>query len=144
MTSILFTFMMFLAGCVAPQQYEHGGLIQQLLRPHRDYPGFLVNQVCRGYEGSKCIKWDLEKYDLKSETDRIRLNNVKLECNLAGRRYGACLDRPGYCSREMRVKKFLGIVIKKEFVVVDYIPAVESHQRLVDAVMKCMAQDLVR
>lgn len=130
-----------LAACATPL-IPAGELHRQLLRPHKGFPGKLVNQ---DYDEAK-KEWHRVFYDVEKPEDRKRLNDAKFECQIAGHRFAICLDQPGYCERDrVPVSWFLGIKwwpTKHELRVVTYIPAVEGHQRLVDAGTECFAQDL--
>jgi hypothetical protein len=88
------------SGCSGPKLYDRPVLAQQLLRPHRDYPGELVNQRCvewknpiassAGVAEAACAHWDLERHSLVDQVERDRLRGIKIECLIAGRRYDIC------------------------------------------------------
>ena len=78
----------------------------------------------------------IKEYDLQDANFRKEANDFGFICNLGGKRYKICLDKPGFCRISYK-NGFLGIGKKK---IEEYVPAV-PYQYLIDANLKCFNKD---
>ena len=122
----------FILQCKTPEKYYHRPLIKQRLVVRPGYPGKLTNRVCNG---DNCTT---EEYSLSDPAFRQTANDLRIICEIAGKRWRICLARPGYCRRTLKcVKKFLWSCKKYEEL---YIPA-ERHDYLISANTVCQGKD---
>lgn len=137
---ILFLLMMMASCAVAPPVlYPRSDLVKQRLVFRLGDPG-PSNQICTKYDPTaKCILWDKVAYDLTDKDVRSRLRDNEIFCNVSGKRFRACVDKPGICSTETVVTgRFLGIPVKHEVHETnDFIELPSGSQRLVDAAAWC-------
>lgn len=113
-----------------PSIFERPELVHLILRPQEEHPGKLVNRRCAKKEGDKCLEWDDLAFDLKNGNDRKTLKDLYFICDVGGRRFGVCDDRPGLCHQTYIEKKFLGLTYQREIVVIDYLSAEADFNRL--------------
>ena len=129
-------------GCSTTRDVElRHATVDQILYVRPGYPGKLTNRACLKYDGDQCVKPEVKEYDLADPQVRKDLNALGFVCNLGGKRYKICLDKPGYCRRDFNRKCFLGICGKRYLVSEKYVLAVKRHEFLLDAQTKCFSED---
>ncbi len=125
------------------QTYTRPVFAKQRLVVRKEYPGHLTNKMCMKYVDGKCQDWSLVKYDLNDPEVRKKLNQYKISCKVAQKRFRVCLDRPGFCRREIKCIKWKKswwskkLKCKKKDNVEVYLEAVKQHQILFDAPTVC-------
>jgi len=124
--------------------YHRSALKNQILKPRKGYTG-LTNRVCLKYDFKDCVQDEIKDYDLHSERLRKDLNEFGFICNLGGRRFKVCLDKPGFCRFEGECikwhKSFWGKKKGcKEWSRREVYVPVSDYQYLLDADLTCMAQ----
>lgn len=117
---------------------------QQRLVVREQYPEKLTNQFCEEKRKGECIKWNVVQYDLNDRAVRKLINDAKIPCNIAGRRWRVCLDQPGFCRRSLKCLKWKDrwwdfnprkVCVKRKQVE-EYIPA-SDHEYLHKAKTVC-------
>ncbi len=134
-------WLLVLVSCSSPQVLERGALFDILLRAYPGETGKLTNQRCKEYKGDDCIAFDRLNFDLTDSVQRKQLINLKFICDVAGERFGICLDGAALCQLATYEKRVLGIVVKRYTYVRRRIDAVKEHQFFVDANTYCVAQE---
>lgn len=112
-------------------------LAQKILKPREGYKG-LTNRTCLEYRLGDCKKASVDVYNLEDESIRKQLNDYKFVCNVGGKRYKICLDRPGLCNITYTKKCFLFICSKGDMVVT-YLPQ-EPVKGLLEAGVECRSE----
>jgi len=89
------------------------------------------------YKNQACTNFDTITYDLKDDNVRNKLVDIGFICDIAGKRYRICREKPGYCRWEIACKHhyWYWMFACKEHEET-YIPA-SNHQFLVDAKTEC-------
>lgn len=137
--------MMLLSGCsTAPERIMRHELLEQILTPRKGAKG-LTNRACDEWEeGKGCKTWGVRDYDLNDPAIRKQLNDLGFLCQVGGRRFKVCLDKPGFCRISWDEKRdcFLGICGSARRVnrKVEYVP-VEPYQALLDAKVRCASRE---
>lgn len=138
---MIFFILLLLSACASEIPIlPRGALLNQLLSPRPGHKG-LTNQTCTKYEKGICKKMDVVDYDLSDDQIRQSLRDVKVVCNVAGRRFRICKDRPGLCTNCEKVKRFLGFITGREVYECEYIPMDTGYQRLINSRTLCAAQE---
>lgn len=126
--------LLILVGCVSAPSVRQP-LIEQEIRVRPD--GF-SNQICvKRNAKDECEQKDTVIYDLSDQATRDRLIEVKMICNVGGKRFRVCAKAPCLYSSKTNVVKFLGIVIRRELVVDETITMPEGLQELLDKKTYC-------
>lgn len=120
--------------------FTQNPLVYQILKPRPEYPGMLTNRACLKYDGEKCIEEDVDIYDMNDEAFREKANTLDFICNIGGRRFKICKDKPGFCRRTFKKKCWWKFCRKRKLRNEEYIP-VEPYQFLLDANVKCFNKD---
>ncbi len=130
------------AGCSTELPvYDRGALFDLIIWASPKYPGKLINQNCVKYEKDACVQFDVMQFDLADEAQRKSLWDQMFMCNVGGQRYAICKTKPGLCMNGERIKKFIGIVVSRDIIEVDYIPLKEGFQFLADSNTICAAKN---
>lgn len=139
---VLYFFLIALlsSSCSTYTIYSRGALFEMVLRPYPYHESLLVNQSCTEYKDNKCIKADVVVFNLKKEEDKKQLVDLKFICNVAGARFGICLDSPGLC-QTARIGKRPCIFCPKKTVVVKRLDIETDFQYILNANTVCAAQD---
>lgn len=125
-----------LAACTSPRAgLPRSPLVGQILTPRPGYEGALTNRRCVVYRGEECITPEIAVYPLASEEVRRTLNELQFICNIGGRRYKVCRDKPGFCRISYRDRFLRGDERVEEFL------PVERYQFLLDARARCFNRD---
>lgn len=111
-----------------------------ILRPLAGYEGKLVNRDCQEFKGKECIQVKDFVMDLTKLEDRKQLWELNFRCNVNGKRFGVCQSWAGLCEVDVQDKHFLGIRIKRTYVVLDSIDIVKDYKRLLNADAKCASR----
>lgn len=131
------TVSLLLSDCASFEMFPEHQLSEKILWSHPDYPGKLTQRVCEATDGKDCTKWKTLVYDLENSDFRMTVNKFDFVCSVGGKRYNVCWDKPGFCRIGAIKKCHLAIFCKETPVEIDYIPAVEQVQFLVDANTRC-------
>jgi hypothetical protein len=124
---------LILTNCATVQPlYPRGALVKQILRPWTGYHG-LTNRACTLIDQKgDCAHWSVIDYVLEDAQTRASLSQLVFICNVAGKRYKVCPDKPGLCRRHC--DGFLFCQTKEDFL------PIANYQFLIDADTKCGAQ----
>lgn len=116
-------------------------LKDQVLRPRPGYVDHLTNQTCGEYKKhtTKCIKWDVVKYDMNDDAVRGRLRDLKFICNVNGERFRPCPTARGLCQQTIKTSGWINK--KREAVLLKYISFLKDYQYMIDSKVKCASQD---
>ena len=97
----IFLLLVFLVSCRATIPiYSHNALIDQILKVRAAYPGMLTNSACLEYKNGKCVSLDIIQYSLNDPEMRYKLIDLGFKCQVGGKRFRICRDRPGFCRWE--------------------------------------------
>ena len=139
-------FLLFFLSCsyFSAQVRTHKPFINQRLVVRHKYPNMLTNQICKKKKNGECVEWSIKKYDLGNASFRKLMNDAKIPCQIAGKRWRVCLDSAGYCRRHVKCLKWKdvwwdfkeGVRCVKKKQVEEFIPAT-SHDYLVQAKTVC-------
>ena len=129
------------SGCSEAQIYQQNPLSDQILKPRPGHEGKLTNRACLKFDDDKCVDEKIAEYDLKDAEFRDRVNKMNFICNLGGRRFKICKDKPGFCRFYRQKKCFLGICVDDKKLTEEYIP-VEPYSFILDAKTRCFQKDL--
>lgn len=80
----------------APKLYPQHELVEQILKPRPDHKG-LTNRVCSSLDSKKQCVWKVTEYDLNDSSFRSNANTFNFVCNIGGKHYKICEDKPGFC-----------------------------------------------
>lgn len=80
----------------APKVYPRHELVEQILKPRPGYKG-LTNRVCSSVNDKKECVYTVTDYDLFDVNFRKNANTFNFTCNIGGKRYKVCQDKPGFC-----------------------------------------------
>lgn len=81
----------------APELYYRHELADQILKPRPGYAG-LTNRACAKFDDDGvCQDWQVEAHSLDDANFRQTVNTLGMVCNIGGRRFKVCLDKPGFC-----------------------------------------------
>jgi hypothetical protein len=130
---------LFLA-CAAAQVYPQNPLFYQILKPRKGFDGKLTNRACLEYKGQTCKNEQIVSYDLADKGFRDRANGLKFVCNVAGKRFKLCLDKPGLCRMTSHQDCFLFICGDKTWT--EEFLAASDYQFLLDSDVQCFNEDV--
>lgn len=93
------------AGCAAtPKLYPTHPLTDQIIKARAGYPMALTNRACLPKADPKapdsspgCPLEQITAYPLDDVKFRETANKLNFICNLGGKRFKICLDKPGFC-----------------------------------------------
>jgi len=129
---------LFLATCSTNEIYERGALFDLIVRPYPNEIGLLSNQRCVEYKDGKCSKTDKKSWDLRNESQRQELIQMKFHCNVGGKRFGICSDYSGLChTRPYRKSWFHSWT----FPIYEYLDSEKDFQHLINSNTICAAMD---
>jgi hypothetical protein len=111
-------------------QLPRNQFVNQRFVARPSHPEQLTNQALND-EG----EIEVVAYSLGDASFRKRMNDFKISCKIGKERWRVCLDRPGYCRRDVCLKRtrFSNKCKKWDE---RYIPA-SNHQYLVDGGLYC-------
>lgn len=126
----------------APTLYPAHPLVDQIIKVREGHDGNLTNRACLAYSGETCTQDKITLYPLASAEFRETANKLDFLCNIGGRRFKICQDKPGFCRISRGPKKCtLGIFCKEgDPVEIEYLP-VEQYRFLLDANARCASKD---
>lgn len=128
--------LLILSGCSSAQKDIRNPLYEQILTPRAGHANFLTNMACVEWkqpDGGECLKYEVAEYDLNDNNLRKALNDFTFACNIGGRLFKICQDKPGFCRHTYAACGFLHMFSCKTE---EYVP-VEKYQYLLDAGTKC-------
>lgn len=128
-----------LSACVSPTTaFPRHVLVEQLLKPRDGYTG-LTNRACETWSDTdgSCMSYKILEYKFENEATRQELNKLGFICNLAGKRYKICLDKPGLCRIHYEKRCFLGIFCTKRERMEEYLPASSSYSLFINGGLVC-------
>lgn len=137
------------ACATAPLLYPAHPLSDQIIKVRAGHEGFLTNRTCGAYIPGEvapekaCSDERITRYPLNSPEFRATVNKLNFLCNIGGRRFKICVDKPGFCRFSTGPKKcsgFLGLFCKEGERLEEYLP-VEQYRFLLDANAKCANKD---
>lgn len=129
-----------MAGCAAPTLYPEHALVDQIIKVRAGHEGNLTNRTVTGYDKDGKPIEKIKDYSLESQDFRETVNRLSFICNIGGKRYKICLDKPGFCRFSRDEKCFLGIFCKDSDVIEEYLP-VEKYGFLLDANARCASRE---
>lgn len=132
--------LLMLAACAGvPDFVPRHVFIDQILTPRRGMVG-LTNRACSGAdEKGACKGFDIVEYKLDDEQTRKDFNTLGFICNIGGRRFKVCMDKPGFCRISYKKKCTLGIVCHTKLLE-EYLP-VADYEFLLKAKTRCFQKD---
>lgn len=130
-----------LLSCANAQLYPQQSLSREILMPRLGHDGKLTNQACLQYNLDKCMSWGIKEYDLANPAFRDTANAADFICNVSGKRYKICKDKPGFCRIGYQCSRVLGICSSQTEIETDYIPAI-PYQKILDLNVKCFNQSV--
>lgn len=74
-------------------------LNDQILKVRKGFEGSLTNRACLEYDGKKCKKDNITVYSLEDQKFRDTVNRLDFICNIGGKRFKVCIDKPGFCRK---------------------------------------------
>lgn len=80
-----------------------------------------------------------EVFDLRDHAARERLIAAKIRCFAKKKRWHICENDPGICRTDEKVTTFIGIPVKRQWVILEKILVTDSMQTLVDLNTRCAA-----
>jgi hypothetical protein len=89
-------FWLLLSSCAGPVIYPQHELSRQILSPRPGHTG-LVNRACAARDSERCTRWLTSEYSLEDPVFRDTANRLNFVCNVGGKRYRICRDKPGLC-----------------------------------------------
>lgn len=117
------------AACaVAPVVYPPHPLIDEILKVREGHDGNLTNRTCASYDQKTglCANEKVVDYPLTDADFRATANKFDFICNLGGKRYKICKDKPGFCRIGYTQSCFLFICQDGPEIETDYVPATNS------------------
>ena len=131
-----------ISGCAGPKIYTAHPLVDQILKPRTGVEGNLTNRTCSKYDGDRCAQENIQAYNLSDPVFRKTVNDLKFLCNIGGRRFKVCLDKPGFCRFSSDTYKcgFLHLFKCSGELEEEYLPA-EPYQFLLDAKVRCFNKE---
>lgn len=131
----------FILGCAGPQIFPAHPLVDQILKPRVGHDGKLTNRTCLKIEKDKCVEEKIVDYEIADPVFRKTANDFHFLCNIAGRRFKLCLDKPGFCRFSSETYRCgflkLGKCSKR---IEEYLPA-EPYKYLIDAKVRCFKKE---
>ena len=139
-TKLLYTLLALpLISCQTSERALRHPLSNQILKPRVGHSG-LTNNACEEKDSTgKCTKEGIKEYSFDDQTFRDSVNKLGFICNVGGRRFKICLDKPGLC-RFSYIKKG-ALFWKKTKMNEEYIPSL-NYQYLLDANTKCFSKEV--
>lgn len=137
----------FLCGCLylgcQTATHPKNALIDQIIKPRAGYQGKLTNRTCLQYDGAKCTLEDMSVYDINDELTRQKLNDLNFICVVAGQRYKVCLDRPGFCRKEVIAHCASWDILRLFCKYEDkwWYRSIDDYQFLIDSKLRCFNKD---
>lgn len=120
-----------------PPPYPAHPLVDQILKVRPGHEGVLTNRSCAANDPATgyCTQAKIQEYPLADPAFRETANRLNFLCNIGGKRYKICKDKPGFCRIGYLPKCFL-VFCQQEEVELDYLP-VGNYQFLLDAAARC-------
>lgn len=126
-------------GCASNRVYPRNPLVDQVIKPRPGYERHLTNSACLKYENGNCVNLEIKPYSLDDESFRKMANEFDFICNVGGRRFKICLDKPGFCRNWTFVKcepwDFLKIFCE-DIAMEDFIP-IDDYNFILESNAKC-------
>lgn len=133
--AILLSLLLFGACASEPVLIYRHELADQILKPREGYKG-LTNRACTSYKDGKCSSYVVEDRLLEDAQFRETVNKLGFICNVGGRRFKVCQDKPGLCRIWFTD---CGLFCRKKRHE-EYVPA-SNYRFLLDAKTRCFAKD---
>lgn len=144
---VLVSFVVLSSCRLFEKKQDHSPLESQRLVVRQEFVGRLTNHVCKVYDGltNECKEWSMRTYSLEDAEFRRQMNDFVITCEIGGRRFKVCLDKPGYCRHERvcldRGRRWywpFNVVCKDSKINETYIDAKLEHEYLLNAGTECM------
>jgi hypothetical protein len=127
-----------LSNCAGPKLYTQNELSRAVVYAFPEFPGVLTNQNCLEFKGDECLRWERKFYDLHDASIREQFERFSFVCNIAGKRYNACLEEAAFC-RPITTCTWLQEIFGGCDVTLEKIP-VEPHSVLVNGRARCFSE----
>lgn len=131
------------ACATVPTIYPEHPLSDQILKPREGFDNKLTNRACLPKtdpnapdSSPDCPLEKITAYPMFDPEFRKTVNRLNFICNVGGKRYKICLDKPGFCRFSQKQDCFLGIFCKDGELLEEYLP-VEKYRFLADANTRC-------
>lgn len=131
----VFLFNFCMTGCAGREIFPAHPLNEQLIKPRPGHEGKLTNRSCSKYEKDLCVEEHIQEYALSDKDFRETANQLDFICNIGGRRFKICLDKPGFCRVSYKENCFLFFCSRGERLE-EYLP-VEKYKFLLDSGARC-------
>ena len=138
-----FCILISMTACVSGLKTEGIGkslprnaLSGQVLRFRLGHEGKLTNQVCTSYQAGRCVR-DVAEYNLSDAETRATLVALKFRCDVGGRRFRICADKPGLCRRNDDVVKRVLFFTVKRTPQYEFLDATKDFKFLAGAKTRC-------
>ncbi len=124
-------------GCVSPRVYMPHNLTEKILKPRKGFDGKLTNRYCKKYDGQKCSDAVIDTFDINDQKFRLKINKLNFICNISGKRFKICKDKPGFCRFYGQKKDCFLFFCKEKPLLQEYLPIKNNYQFLIDANARC-------
>lgn len=133
--------LLIVSGCAGQKVYLAHPLVDQIITPRPGHEGKLTNRTCGKYEKGICTDERITDYEISDASFRETVNKLSFICNIGGRRFKVCLDKPGFCrfSTETYRCGFLKLS-KCTKRLEEYLPA-EPYKFLLDSKLRCFNKE---
>lgn len=134
-------FLLGAVGCAtAPEIYPSHPLVDEIVKVRPGHAGTLTNRAeILGPDGKSTVAVVTE-YPLHDPAFRDTVNKLDFLCNIGGKRYKICKDKPGFCRIGSTRSCAIGPLFCKDVEAeIDYIP-VDNYQFLLDAKARCASK----
>lgn len=145
---VLATGLVGLVACATgPALYPEHPLVDQIIKVRQGHDGMLTNRTCTEKpdpalkdSSPDCPLEHIKDYPLADVDFRQTANRLNFICNVGGKRYKICLDKPGFCRFSYKQDCFLGIFCHPAERLEEYLP-VEKYGFLLDANARCAKKE---
>lgn len=135
------------ACATVPTIYPEHPLVDEILKVRKGHEGLLTNRTCAlktdpnaADSSPGCQVEHIKDYALSDPEFRQTVNRLNFICNVGGKRYKICLDKPGFCRFSYTQDCFLGFICKPAERLEEYLP-VEKYGFLLDANVRCAKKE---
>lgn len=128
-------------GCTtAPVIYPEHPLVDQILKVRAGHDGKLTNRTVPAPDAQGLVVPIIKDYPLDDPEFRKTVNELGFICNIGGKRFKICTDKPGFCRFSHAKKCFLGLLCRDGELLEEYLP-VEKYGFLLDANARCAKRE---
>ena len=124
-----------------PTIYPEHALSDQILKVRLGHDGKLTNRTVAGYDATGKPIEKIMDYSLKDNDFRETANRMNFICNIGGKRFKICTDKPGFCRFSHAQKCLFGNSFCRDGELLEEYLPVEKYGFLLDANARCAKKE---